>query len=476
MNLVDALRVLDAVGRVLDSDYAQKRKKEEEKQKAVNKELEFKEYEKNFKAQKEQEHLREEKNEQRRRLEEKYNNERLLECVIAQLCSEVGGDFEKANTILHNYKEKLASEFESCMSIYFDKKIAFQKIIDLANEKQTLMFEQWDILKKDELVDQKEDARKYLSQKYDVFCIVFESTVQELLSDIYKEKTNGKQWLLKTLDDINFFSGLHLLKEFKNRLYELNRLNQEEPRIDQDSIKEYILFYDYGTVLIQKKLNELNWNKEKVRYIDEKKYNEALIYFYEMENIEEIHNLLKKETYIKNRNKGSRGEEEVDYALSWLPEGYINIPQQSVGRYDQKCILLQNANYKQAKQEFDHIIVGPQGVFLIETKNFAGEITIDEDGNWIRKKDGEVKTGERNPIQQVRRHEKLMKSIVNDVPVISIICLSHPKVVVHGANNASVKILKSDLLCEYIENYKAENGLSADEIRAVADKIIKHIA
>lgn len=199
------------------------------------------------------------------------------------------------------------------------------------------------------------------------------------------------------------------------------------------------------------------------------------MYFYEKETPEEVKAIIKKDTYLKNRKKGSQGEEVVEYALSWLPNEYINIPQESVGRYGQNCILICNSSFRQETQEYDHIIVGPQGVFLVETKNFVGEITIDAEGNWTRRKPGQGIVGERNPIQQIRRHEKLMKTIVDDVNIISIMCLSHPKVVVQGTENAPVKIVKSDLLCEYIENYETEKLLKQDEIQAVVDKIRSYI-
>ena len=68
--------------------------------------------------------------------------------------------------------------------------------------------------------------------------------------------------------------------------------------------------------------------------------------------------------------------------------------------------------------------------------------------------------GERNPIQQLRRHEKLLRSIIgDDIPIISIICMAHPKMIIEGVENCSVPLVKSDLLVEYIENYGGKRPL-----------------
>ena len=48
--------------------------------------------------------------------------------------------------------------------------------------------------------------------------------------------------------------------------------------------------------------------------------------------------------------------------------------------------------------EYDHVLVGKQGVFVIETKNYKGKIIVDENGNWIRNKNGRRDEGEDSPM------------------------------------------------------------------------------
>lgn len=120
-------------------------------------------------------------------------------------------------------------------------------------------------------------------------------------------------------------------------------------------------------------------------------------------------------------------------------------------------------------------MIGPQGVFNIETKNYTGKIIIDRDGNWIREQSDGRKVGERNPLQQSRRHEAVLRSIVgDDVPIISILAIANPKAIIQGAENSKVKLLKSDVLEEYISNYKGAVSYTKEKIQALADEIEKY--
>lgn len=171
------------------------------------------------------------------------------------------------------------------------------------------------------------------------------------------------------------------------------------------------------------------------------------------------------------RESGEQGEREVDYVLSWLPKKeYLLIEKKSVGKYDKACIILNNPEFIDEAQEYDHIVIGKYGIFCIETKNYNGTIIIDQYGNWMRERNDQI-SGIRNPIQQVRRHEKLLKSIVGDINIISIICLAHPEIIIKGVEHAQVPVVKSDLLCDFIENYTANTSLNYEDIQKIANTI-----
>lgn len=66
---------------------------------------------------------------------------------------------------------------------------------------------------------------------------------------------------------------------------------------------------------------------------------------------------------------GARGEEVVARVLARLPEGYEVYHSAWLGRG--------------RRLDIDHVVVGPTGLFLVETKNWAGPIWV-EDGQLRR--------------------------------------------------------------------------------------------
>ena len=169
---------------------------------------------------------------------------------------------------------------------------------------------------------------------------------------------------------------------------------------------------------------------------------------------------------------GKTGEDEVDYVLKWLPDLYCVIEKDCQGKYDDNVITLENDSFVDESQEFDHLVVGPQGIFNIETKNYSGKLAIDQNGNWFRIKKGEVEwSAEENPAQQLFRHHVLLQSIVgDDVPIIDVICMAHPNLMISGQGNSLIPVVKKDLLADFIVNYKT-SGLTKSEIETVCAKI-----
>lgn len=111
--------------------------------------------------------------------------------------------------------------------------------------------------------------------------------------------------------------------------------------------------------------------------------------------------------------KGARGEEWVARALSLLPSGYhvyhgIIAPSSMLG----KTI------------DYDHVVVGPTGIFLIETKNWSGKITVDN-GRILY--NGEEP--DRPPLEQVKNAANLLRKALRDnvhrnVEVQPVLCFA----------------------------------------------------
>ena len=106
----------------------------------------------------------------------------------------------------------------------------------------------------------------------------------------------------------------------------------------------------------------------------------AKLYIENISQAQDILQLAKRTTsdfYITNA--GQKGEDAVEYVLKWLrPYGYMPVEKTCLTKYGTISILLQNKSFINEAQEYDHIIVGKNGVFLIETKNYSGEITVEQ--------------------------------------------------------------------------------------------------
>lgn len=177
---------------------------------------------------------------------------------------------------------------------------------------------------------------------------------------------------------------------------------------------------------------------------------------------------------IDGNDWGKAGEDAVDYVLKWLPDRYCVIEKDCVGKYSDNIILLENPSFSDESQEFDQLVIGPQGIFNIETKNYSGKLAIDKAGNWLRLKKGKTEwISVENPAQQVFRHRVLLQSIVGyQVPIIDIICMSHPSIQIAGQENSRIPVIKKDLLADFIVNYRPA-GLSPSQVTLLENKLNK---
>ena len=235
------------------------------------------------------------------------------------------------------------------------------------------------------------------------------------------------------------------------------------------------LYFEHACILIKDKMNHLNRNKDNIHGIPTDKINNAMIYFYNTDSVEEAYEQKSIDQYKDNKVPGKKGEDSVNFALKWLDKKYIQIEPRSLDKAGDKCILLKNENFIDVSQEYDHIIVSPKGIFVIETKNYKGQINIDKYHNWSRTVNGVVE-GLTNPLQQIRQHEKLLKSfLAKNIPIISIICLANNHSTISGIENSDIELVKSDRISEYIEKYDLENILSLEEVKECVDLIYKYM-
>jgi hypothetical protein len=106
--------------------------------------------------------------------------------------------------------------------------------------------------------------------------------------------------------------------------------------------------------------------------------------------------------------KGARGEERVAFLLEGLPGGYHVF-------HDFTCTR---------GQTIDHVVVGPCGVFVIETKCWKGQVTCEEGSLLV-----DSVEPSRPPIEQAKKSASLLASLLGErlsaVPVCkAVVCFA----------------------------------------------------
>jgi len=99
-------------------------------------------------------------------------------------------------------------------------------------------------------------------------------------------------------------------------------------------------------------------------------------------------------------SSGPTGEEKVLAELEKLSDGYV---------------LIRNAVIPPSRGDIDYILIGPNGIFVIESKNVGGVVECSGD-RWYRYKVGrrgskyDLEVG--NPSRQVKRSAKTLKDFI----------------------------------------------------------------
>ncbi|GAW94270.1 nuclease-related domain-containing protein [Calderihabitans maritimus] len=188
------------------------------------------------------------------------------------------------------------------------------------------------------------------------------------------------------------------------------------------------------------------------------------------EMIRELVRKIRKLTREKAKlEAGIKGEREVAYHLRWLPKSYIVL----------NDIKLPSEKYE--TQQFDHIVVGPNGLFHLETKSVNGIVVISETGDWTLIKavrNNLVREGMDSPHHQIQRHEMVLREFLKanlatiKVPLRSVVVMAHPKTIVEG-EDPHLPVIKKDKLLDFIQNYESERRLNKKEVRQVALALVQ---
>lgn len=117
-------------------------------------------------------------------------------------------------------------------------------------------------------------------------------------------------------------------------------------------------------------------------------------------------------------------------------------------------------------QEIDHLVVGPNGIFHIETKNWGGTVTFTDKGV-----EHSQEGHKEDPTARLYRQEFVLKELLRahklQSDVVGVLCFSNPDCTLAGGSPAFAT-LKLDRLVETIRSHKAKHPLSSTDVKTLA--------
>ena len=175
--------------------------------------------------------------------------------------------------------------------------------------------------------------------------------------------------------------------------------------------------------------------------------------------------------YKKNKNwiKGAKGEATVFKYLKQLPNQYI---------------LLNDLNLPDTFGNIDHVVLGPNGIFTIETKNFKGSYVVEKD-QWYFIAGSKLVETYKNPGDQIKTNTAVFSKFLgahglksyrsSTFPVVAFInpnltvkhkpktyTVMHPSILAKFIMGPRKKLNKKDvgLIAELLMEYCAEISYS----------------
>ena len=158
--------------------------------------------------------------------------------------------------------------------------------------------------------------------------------------------------------------------------------------------------------------------------------------------------------------KGARGEERAAFALEALPAGFSVF--NGIARKKGMALM---------RGDMDHVVAGRTGVFVIETKNWDGEVACDHGRVWV---DGRLPS--RDPLAQVLKARDALEAelagAIEDAPVKArpVLCFAGRGFLGKRANVDGVEICHAREVAALIGESPVE--LSADEVERVANRLV----
>ncbi|MBM7662390.1 ribosomal protein L37AE/L43A [Bacillus mesophilus] len=170
---------------------------------------------------------------------------------------------------------------------------------------------------------------------------------------------------------------------------------------------------------------------------------------------------------------GFKGEQAVDYYLSFLPQDNYQI-------FHGLRLQLGTHFF-----QMDILFLSPKFILICEVKNIAGTILFDSQFNQLIRSINEIEEGFQDPILQVKRQQLQLKEWLNTnqvptIPIETLVVFSNPQTIIKTLNTNSSQVPKKVIhstffpfkIEEYEKIYKT-SLLTNKELKKLTSLLLK---
>ncbi len=195
--------------------------------------------------------------------------------------------------------------------------------------------------------------------------------------------------------------------------------------------------------------------------------------------------LINRQPGRRDHSRPALGSRERDAQLVMGLSGERHVSQVLARELSSDFVLVNGLKLPRGAGDVDHLVVGPTGVFLLETKMMAGKIECAPDGTWHRTKVGRAGTYYEayigDPAAQVQRNifavrnclRRRMPSLFRGTPlwIEGLVVFAHPRTEL-TADHSRVPAVRVDEAVARICLHSPRRVLQAAEIESVVDALL----
>lgn len=154
------------------------------------------------------------------------------------------------------------------------------------------------------------------------------------------------------------------------------------------------------------------------------------------------------------------------------------------------CLHDVRLTYEDYVAQLDFVVISNKFTCILETKKLSGNISIDQDGNFVRTMKNrygkEYKEGIYSPITQNKRHVDILKHVlskelkINNMPILSLVVMANPKTIIKKYKcpaEVEKTLIKYDQIKATLEKYQNDKtnqyDLAEKDMFDIADLLIR---